>query len=267
MRRPPGQDGDRHRDAEIGGAEPARGWLVHRALQMARPGLAVRLGAGGMTVRCRSAPRVVIAAVVSVGRNGSPASAGGTMPRCAGAIGVIPGGGGGGEETGRLVGPSIRLGAGSARPGSVDDGGLAMAAGAIGAGATGGGVTGAGATGGGPSGRGDASGALPGIGSGRLRRPTAVRGRRPGWAGATAARRRCRPARSAHRLARHGGRRCRPSRPARRPTRHGGRRHGGRVPGQGAVTREPSALTRASQPASQARTEATAWRTSRPPRR
>src|SRR6185312_7991905 len=147
----------------VGGSSTGRcTWLCRSPLVFGR---------GGMTVRCRSARAWLIAAVVRVGRNGSPASAGGTVPRWVGAMGVIPGGGGGGDETGRLVGPSIRLGMGSARPGGADTGGPATAAGAIGAGATGGGVTGAGATGGGPRGRGDASGALTGAGSGRLRRP------------------------------------------------------------------------------------------------
>jgi hypothetical protein len=39
--------------------------------------------------------------VVSVGRNGSPAAAGGSVVRWLGTIGVIPGGGGG-TDTGRL---------------------------------------------------------------------------------------------------------------------------------------------------------------------
>src|SRR3954468_18203398 len=96
-----------------------------------------------MTVRCRSARALIIAAFVSVGRNGCPASAGGTEDgREPGTIGVIPGGGGG-TETGRLDGPglAVRLGRPAAAAG-------ATGGGATGRGASGGGMTGSGATGG-----------------------------------------------------------------------------------------------------------------------
>src|SRR4051812_26792273 len=116
-----------------------------------------------MTVRCRSARALLIAALVSVGRNGWPASAGGTG-RAPGTIGVIPGGGGG-TETGRLPGPvaGVRVGRLAAAAG-------ATGGGVTGRGARGGGITGSGATGGVVSARG-ITGALPAAaGSGRVRR-------------------------------------------------------------------------------------------------
>ena len=74
-----------------------------------------------MTVRWRSARARLSSALVRVGRNGSPASAGELLPaggtdegepgvreagtgRVPGVIGVMPGGGGG-TDTGRLPGP------------------------------------------------------------------------------------------------------------------------------------------------------------------
>src|SRR3954452_13688283 len=106
-------------------------------------------GRGGMTVRWRSAQALLMAAFVSVGRNGSPTSAGGTVLRGVGTIGEMPGGGGGGADTGRLVGGVLtgRLG----RP--VDAAGAA-GGGVTGRGANVGGITGSGATGGVVIGRG-----------------------------------------------------------------------------------------------------------------
>ncbi len=67
-------------------------------------------GSGLITGRCgivvgrrRSARAELIAALVSVARNGSSDSRG-ALGRCTGTIGVMPGGGGGGAETGRLLG-------------------------------------------------------------------------------------------------------------------------------------------------------------------
>lgn len=57
--RSPARGGGRHRNAEIGGAEPAGGWLVDRALLVARPGLAVGLGAGRNDSTLPLGPRVV----------------------------------------------------------------------------------------------------------------------------------------------------------------------------------------------------------------
>src|SRR3982751_6347700 len=59
-----------------------------------------------MTVRCRSARALLIAAFVRVGRNGWPVSAGGVDDGAEpGTIGVMAGGGGG-TGTGRLAGPA-----------------------------------------------------------------------------------------------------------------------------------------------------------------
>src|SRR3954449_7488095 len=118
-----------------------------------------------MTVRCRSARALLIAALVKVGRNGCPFSTGGAGLREPGTIGVMPGGGGG-TDTGRLPGPivvGVRLGSPAAAAG-------AAGGGVTGRGASGGGIIGSGATGGLLSGRG-VTGALPVAGSGRLRRP------------------------------------------------------------------------------------------------
>ncbi|GAB3969238.1 hypothetical protein GCM10027615_22860 [Plantactinospora veratri] len=60
-------------------------------------------GRGVIGVGRRSLRALLMAAVVRVARKGSPASAGGIDPRCVGGIGVIPGGGGGGAETGRFA--------------------------------------------------------------------------------------------------------------------------------------------------------------------
>src|SRR5688572_16889172 len=62
------------------------------------------LGRGTIGVGRRSARALLIAAVVSVARNGSPASTGAVVrcPGTTGAIGVMPGGGGGGAEIGRF---------------------------------------------------------------------------------------------------------------------------------------------------------------------
>src|SRR5689334_16728787 len=122
-----------------------------------------------MTVRWRSARALLMAALVRVGRNGWPLSAGGTDDgREPGTIGVMPGGGGG-TETGRLAGPGsgVRLGRPDAAAG-------ATGGGVTGRGASGGGMTGSGATGGLVSGRGIAGAWLAAAGSGRLRRPSRV---------------------------------------------------------------------------------------------
>lgn len=128
-------------------------------------------GRGGMAVgRFRSARALLIAAVVRVGRNGSPASAGGILLRLVW-VGALPADGG--AETGRPAGVSpCRAGASPtsvSRSGGVETGRVTAAAGMTGDDALDGEVTGVGATGGAPNGLG-AVVRPPEAGSGRPRR-------------------------------------------------------------------------------------------------
>ena len=216
----------------------------------------------------RSAPGPgVAAALVSVGRKGSAAAAGGSEGRWPGTIGVMPGGGGGGTDTGRLEpvpvthagGEDGALAGAGAPAGAADAAGASggVGAGRAAAGASGAGATGDGAAGGGAVGRGAAGRLSPGW----------DRERRPAGAGVVSA-----PSRAARRPLRvsecfGSGAAC-PGSCARCAARLRGA--GAAVEAacsfdadrreRGAFASSVSDATRASQAASQARTAATACR-------